>query len=153
MVLTGKSKHLLVSRYYFRLTTEAIRLQSNLLTRHTTFSELASRRAAHACELVDRYDAAELNEHLRIIPSAGEVEFDFAISDICVHLFESAIPGLEKYLSRQILFIDVLSLLLFDLIVEANATEVLTKLGLSSAQAKSYRVILRKKPDKVVPIR
>ena len=61
--------------------------------------------------------------------------------------------ALGEALGQTVLLTDAVSLMLFDLIVERNATEVLTKLGLTASEADSYRVSLKKKDANVIPIR
>ncbi|WP_242121330.1 hypothetical protein [Sphingomonas lacusdianchii] len=142
-----------VSEYYFRLTTESIRLHSNRAFRHSTFREVVDDRAETATDLLDRYEADDMKEHLRIIPSDGDKELRFCILETSAACIDDAIPELEKALGTSVKFADALSLVLYDLVVEANATEVLTKLGLTSEEAEKYRVCLKRPKSNVIPFK
>ena len=61
--------------------------------------------------------------------------------------------ALGEVIGQRVLLPDAVSLMLFDLIVERNATEVLTKLGLTATEAESYQVSLKKKDTNVIPLR
>ena len=66
---------------------------------------------------------------------------------------EEALPELEQAIGTSLQFQDALSLILYDMVVEANATEVLTKLGMTSEEAAEYRVVLKRTKTNVVPFK
>lgn len=142
-----------VSEYYFRLTTESIRLHSNRRLEHSTFKAVIDDRATRATDLCERYDADDMSEHLRIIPGDGSVGLSFFMLETSASCIEDAIPELEKALGKSVAFQDALSLILYDLVVEANATEVLTKLGMTSEEAAQYRVCLKTSKANVIPFK
>lgn len=110
-------------------------------------------RAERAADLANSYDAEDMRNHLRIISSEGKVEIEFTILETSASTIEVAAVALGKALGQTVLLPDAVSLMLFDLIVERNATEVLTKLGLSASEAESYRVSLKKKDANVILLR
>ncbi|MDJ0277626.1 hypothetical protein QLH51_12550 [Sphingomonas sp. 2R-10] len=142
-----------VSHHYFRLTTESIRLTSNKHCSYYSLSDVINERADRANDLIDSYDSEDMRQHLRIIPSDGEVGIEFTILTTNAASIETAALALGEALGQTILFKDAISLMMFDLIVERNATEVLTKLGLTASEADAYRVSLKKKHSNVIPIR
>lgn len=142
-----------VSHYYFRLTTEAIRLASNKALTYYNVSMVINERSNRVSDLVESYDADDMRNHLRIIPTDGDTEIEFNILDTNATCIEAAAVALGEALGQRVLLQDAISLMLFDLIVERNATEVLTKLGLTASEADSYRVSLKKKDTNVIPFR
>jgi hypothetical protein len=142
-----------VSEKYFRLTTESVRLHSNRTFKHATFSDVVDARASSASDLHDRYEARNMNEHLRIIPTDGDKTIEFSILETSAERIDGAIPELEKALGTSVKFAQALSLVLYDLVIEANATEVLTKLGLTSQEARDYRVCLKRDRSNIVPFK
>lgn len=142
-----------VSDYYFRLTTESIRLHSNRRHHHSTFEDVVNDRAECATDLPKRYEADDMKEHLRIIPSDGDKELRFSILETSAACIDEVIPELERVLGQSVKFADALSLMLYDLIVESNATEVLSKLGMTVEEAERYRVCLKGSKSNVIPFK
>jgi len=142
-----------VSEFYFRLTTESIRLFSNKNRVLSGFQKLVDDRADVAKELLKYYPASDLREHLAVIPTDGEIPLRFSILESSAASIDAAAVMLQQVLDRSIDFADALSLIMYDLIVDEAKTEVLTKLGLSPEQAERYRRILKKPPSNVVPFR
>jgi len=142
-----------VSEYFFKLTSESIRLFSNSVLRHCSLSEVVNGRATRAPELGDSYEVDDLETHLRLIPDSGDIELSITILETSADSIDAAIPALEQALGKKVRFIDAVSLMFFDLIVERNATEVLTKLGMSSADATEYRMSLKRRVSNVLPFR
>ena len=153
MTAAERCFYLDVSEYYFRLTTESIRLHSNRALSHSTFSTVVNDRAENVTDLPERYESDDMKEHLRIIPSEGDTGLKFCILETSASCIDDAIPELEKALGTSVRFADALSLVLYDFVVEANATEVLTKLGLTSEEAENYRVCLKRTTSNVVPFK
>lgn len=152
-VTAEKAYQISVSDHYFRLTTESIRLMSNKHCAYYSLPMVIDERADRATDLVDSYDAEDMRNHLRIISSQGDIAIDFAIMETSARSIEAAAVALGEALGQQVLLPEAVSLMLFDLIVERNATEVLTKLGLTASEAESYRVSLKKKDANVVQLR
>lgn len=143
-----------VSDYFFRLTSEGVRLFSNSVLRHSCLNEVFDKRAERAPELAESYEAEDLKEHLRLIPADGDVELSITILETSAETIDAAIPALENALGKSVRFVEVISMLLFDLVVERNATEVLTKLGMSAVEADKYRMALKRRTSSnVVPFR
>ncbi len=142
-----------VSEFYFRLTTESIRLFSNKNKVLSGFQKLIDDRAGIAKELLRYYTASDLREHLAVIPTDGEIPLKFSILETSAASIDDAAVMLQQMLDRSIDFADALSLMMYDLVVDEAKTEVLTKLGLSPDQAERYRRILKKTPSNVVPFR
>lgn len=148
-----KAYHISVSDHYFRLTTESIRLLSNKHHSYYSLPMVINERANRTPDLADSYDAEDMRNHLRIISSEGKVKIDFTILETSAGTIEAAAVALGEALGQTVLLPDAVSLMLFDLVVERNATEVLTKLGLSASEAESYRVSLKKKDNNVIRLR
>lgn len=148
-----KAYHISVSDHYFRLTTEGVRLLSNKHSSYYSLTMVLNERAERASDLANSYDCEDMRNHLRIISSEGGIGINFTILETSASTINAAALSLGEALGQKILFSDAVSLILFDLIVERNATEILTKLGLSSSKAESYRVSLKRKDANVVPLR
>lgn len=148
-----KAYNFSVSHYYFRLTTEAIRLASNKALSYYNISRVINERSERALDLTESYDADDMRNHLRIIPTDGDALVEFEILETNATSIEAAAVALGEALGQRVAFQDAISLMLFDLIVERNATEVLTKLGLTASEAEAYRVSLKKKDTNVIPFR
>ena len=142
-----------VSDYFFRLTTEAVRLFSNSIRRHSTLNDVVDERAARVGALVESFDTEDLQAHLRVIPAAGDIELSLTVLETSADTIEDAIPELERVLGTSVEFAEAISLMLFDLVVERNATQLLMKLGLTAAEAKEYRAHLKPRATNVLPIR
>jgi hypothetical protein len=151
MIAEERECKLDVSEFYLRLTTESIRLFSNKVRGLANFREVIDDRAAVASLLPKYYTKAEMNEHLSIIPTNGDISLKFTILETSAASLDEAAKMLSDSMGLSVAFADTLSLLMYDFILEENKTEVLTKLGLSSEQASNYRDILKKKPSNVVP--
>lgn len=146
----AKTLQLSVSEYFFRLSTESVRLYSNKVLEHTSLGKVIDSRAERANDLADSYDADDMREHLRIIPSDGVVALDFTILATSAASLEKAAALLAEALGRPLVVEDALSLIMFDLVVERNATELFTKLGLTAEEADAYRVCLKRKDTNVI---
>ena len=94
-----------------------------------------------------------MQEHLRLIPANGDVELTLEVLETSAGTIEAAIPELERTLGSSVQFAEAVSLMLFDLVVERNATHLVTKLGLTSKEAKEYQVHLKRRTSNIVPIR
>lgn len=142
-----------VSEFYFRLTTESIRLFSNKSLALCGLRQVIEDRASLAAELKDYYAADDMQEHLFVIPTDGDITLKFTILETSASSIDQAATILQEALGRSIEFADALSLIMYDFIVEEAKTEVLTKLGLSSEQAEKYRRILKRTPSNVIPFK
>lgn len=143
MPAAEKSYHLDVSAYYFRLTSESVRLYSNLDYKHVTFSDVVNSRSETVDQIANRYTSDDMKEHLRIIPTDGDKVLEFTILKTSADNIDDAVITLAEALGSSVKFADALSLMLYDFVVEANSTEVLTKLGISADEARNYRKILK----------
>lgn len=140
------------STYLFRLATESVRLFSNREGQFTTISQVVESRAGMAGDIPVNYKPDELKKHLKIIPTDGEIPIILEILPAAGDDVEHAIPAISKALSESVSFASAISIMLFDYVVEENKTEVLTKLGLTVAEAHEYSSLLRGRNDNVVPI-
>ena len=109
-------------------------------------------RAPRAMRLIESYEVDDLQGHLRTIPVDGDIEFTMTLSEASAGTINSALPALQDMLGASIRAIEAVSLVLFDLIVEKNATEIMTKLGMTFAEAKAYRPRLKRRAVNIVPI-
>ncbi len=142
-----------VSNGYFRLITECIRLYSNAILECATLADILDAKAANANEFHKEYEAESLRKHLAIIPTEGLIPIEVTILESSYDLIEGARPTLEEVVGDPVSFATAVSLILFDVLVEENTTELVTKLGLGMMEADAYKAAARKKNPKVVPIR
>jgi len=147
-----KAYRLDASTYLFRLATESVRLFSNREGQFATISQVVESRAGVAKDIPANYEPNELKKHLGIIPTDGEIPIILEILPTAGDDVEQAIPAISRALSESISFANAISIMLFDYVVEENKTEVLTKLGLTVAEAREYSCLLRVRNDNVVPI-
>ncbi len=142
-----------VSEGYFRLITECIRLFSNSRMEFSGLAEIIDTRSASASELHKLYRPEDMKKHLEIIPTDGSVPLKVTILESSYDAIDDSIPSLEEVLGDSVSFANVISLLLFDLVVEENRTEFVTKFNLSMLDAKAYKGAAKRADGKVVPIR
>jgi len=142
-----------ISEGYFRLITECIRLFSNSKTTFGSLAQIIDERSASASQLHKNYRAEDLKKHLEIIPTDGELPLKITILESSYDAIDDSIPEIEKVLGDSVSFANAVSLLLFDLVVEENRTEFVTKFGLSMLDAKAYKGAAKRTDGKVVPIR
>lgn len=147
-----KTYRLDASTYLFRLATESVRLFSNREGRFATISQVVESRSGLAKDIAERYEPKELKRHLSIIPTDGDIPIILEILPTAGNDVEHAIPAIGKALSESISFASAISIMLFDYVIEENRTEVLTKLGLTVAEAREYSTLFRDRNDNVVPI-
>ena len=119
-----------VSTYFFRLATEAVRLHSNEIGRFTTLADLLEFRAPLGCEGLDRHAVETLEGHLSTIPSAGPLELDIDLTSASEAALLRARGALSERLGRAASLTEVLSVTLFDYVVERRAAEVLERAGI-----------------------
>ncbi|WP_375383199.1 hypothetical protein [uncultured Sphingomonas sp.] len=145
MVGEERSIDLNISDHYFRLTTEGVRLHSNLEGRYTSLSDIVNDRARLACSIVKAYEVDDLRKHLHFIPADGDVSIKLTILENSAESIEHAIPQLTEALGSSVRFGEAVSLLLFDWIAERHSTEIVMKLGLSAEEAELYSQSFRRR--------
>lgn len=134
-----------VSEYYFRLTTECIRLHSNMSKAYTTINDVVNDRASAAANVAKNHPPEYIREHLRLIPTNGTISIEIVIEETSASQINSASGSISEAIGTSIEFADALSVIMFDFMYEANRTEVLNKIGMTLEEAKRYRKLL--KPD------
>jgi hypothetical protein len=134
-----------VSEYYFRLTTECVRLHSNAIQGYSSLKDVIKERAPHANSASGNHPPEYIREHLRLIPTKGHIAVEVEILETNAEQINDAAKRISAAIGSSVEFADAISVIMFDFMVDANRTEVLTKLGLTSDEARSYRKIL--KPD------
>lgn len=142
-----------ISEGYFRLITECIRLFSNSKMQFATLADIIDDRAANANEIHKEYRPEDMKTHLEIIATDGEFPLKVTILESSYEAIDGCIPTLEEVLGDRVSFATAVSLVLFDLLVQQNTTELVTKLGLSMLEAKLYKTAAKRTNNKVVPIR
>lgn len=148
-----RALHLNISESLFRLVTESIRLFSNKHLKCSNIGDVVNERAPAACSIGNNYRPTSLQEHLRIIPTDGEVELELTILETSATAIDGSIPDLEKLVGSSVSFTTAVSLVLFDFIVEENRTEVITKLGLNIADAAAFKEAAKRSETNVIPFR
>lgn len=141
-----------VSEYYFRLTTECIRLHSNSSLKHSSFGDMINDRAQLANSVTARRKPQHIIKHLQMIPSKGEIPLEVEILESSSDKISTSSKAIEEAIGSSIEFADALSVIMFDFMVEANRTEVLLKIGLTSDEAAEYRKLLKPGPSGVKSI-
>lgn len=150
----GKSAFdLNISDAFFRLVTESIRLMSNKRRKIVSINDVVDDRSNNALDITTVYKPDSLREHLRIIPTDGDVGLTLEILDSSSKAIDGSIPDLEKAVGGSLSFAAAVSLVLFDFIVEENTTEVINKLGLDVADAEAFRAAAKRTKTNVFPIR
>ena len=150
---TERALHLNISESLFRLVTESIRLFSNKHLRCSSISDVVNERAPGASSIRDHYRPKSLQEHLRIIPTDGDLGLEITILETSVEAIDESIGELEKLIGSSISFASALSLVLFDFIVEENRTEVINKLGLNIGDAAAFKEAAKRADTNVVPFK
>jgi hypothetical protein len=153
MTAEKRAFDLSISDAFFRLVTESIRLMSNKVKQTVSISDVVNDRSSNAPNITSVYKPESLREHLRIIPTDGDVGLSITILDSSSKAINGSIPDLEKAVGGSVSFASAVSLVLFDFIVEENTTEVINKLGLDVADAEAFRAAAKRTETNVIPIR
>jgi hypothetical protein len=124
----GQRYALDVSEPLFRLATESVRLLSNDTRRLHTLDTLVSDRAAFVRNL--DHNPETMRKHLDAVPSEGEIRIEFAVSREIAASLEEAKNALKSLIGSDVSLADMLSIMLFDFVVEQKANKVRAKLGL-----------------------
>lgn len=148
-----RALHLNISEGLFRLVTESIRLFSNRQMKCSSISDVVNERAPVAASISAHYKPKSLQEHLRIIPTEGDVELELTILETSATAINGSIADLEKLIGSSVSFAAAVSLVLFDYVVEENRTEVINKLGLNIGDAAAFREAAKRSDTNVVPFR
>jgi len=142
-----------ISETFFRLVTESIRLFSNKKKALVSINDVVNDRSSSASGIKNTYKAGSLKEHLRIIPTDGDVGLSLTILDSSAEAIDGSIPDLEAVVGTSVSFASAVSIVLFDFIVEENTTEVINKLGLDVEDAQAFRAAAKRTETNVIPIR
>ena len=142
-----------VSESLFRLVTESIRLFSNKTLRFANLDDVVNGRATEAGSLKSCYRPSAFTEHLRIIPTDGDIGVELNILETSASAIDENMADLEEMIGSSISFTSAISLVLFDFIVEENRTEVMSKLGLNAEDAAAFRAAARRSEGNVIPFR
>lgn len=100
-----------------------------------------------------QYQPKSLQEHLRIIPTHGDVSLDLMIMERSAVAIDGSISDFETLIGSSVSFACAVSLVLFDFIVEENRTEVINKLGLSVDDAAAFRAAAKRPATNVILFR
>jgi hypothetical protein len=100
-------------------------------------------RAKLANSVTARRKPQHIIKHLQMIPSKGEIPLEVEILESSSDKISTSSKAIEEAIGSSIEFADALSVIMFDFMVEANRTEVLLKIGLTSAEAAEYRRLLK----------
>lgn len=110
-------------------------------------------RAAAANSIPSHYRPGSLKEHLRIIPTDGNINLKLTIMSTSSLALEDAITQLSEAIGSPVSFASVVSIVLFDFVVEENITEVINKLGLNLEDAAAFLKAARRSETNVIPFR
>ena len=122
-----------VSEYFFRLTTESLRLYSNETKRYQTLASLVDHIAPSALSTISEHDVETLREHLELVPSKGNIRIHLTATRATAEYLAEITRHLSKVFSSAPTVADAVSVLLFDYVAERNAAQLLKKLGLDTA--------------------
>lgn len=136
MTADARDYALVISEPLFRLTTESLRLRSN---ETRTYESLSSLTQLLANRDVAAHDIAVLRQHLKLIPATGDICVRLALTPRCVDRLGAMRTSLETRIGRRLTPEDVLSLLLFDYVVEQKADRVLETIGLGRSDGPEPR--------------
>ena len=142
-----------ISESLWRLMTESVRLFSNKRLRFASISDVVNDRAPEAATMHAHYRPSSFTEHLRIIPTDGEIGVELEILESSVSAIDGSVPGLEQMIGSSVSFASAVSLVLFDFIVEEARTEAMSKLGLNAEDAAAFRAAAHRVETNVIPFR
>lgn len=125
-----------VSEFFFRLMTESLRLFSNETGRFACLSDLVDIRAPTLTEGLARHRDETLRGHLTTVPTAGPIAIEIEVSAASGAALLRAREQVAKQLGTTPSLGDVLSLLLFDYVVEQRTATMLGKLRADDAAAR-----------------
>ncbi|RYF34284.1 MAG: hypothetical protein EOO38_29605 [Cytophagaceae bacterium] len=114
---------------------------------------MVNERAADASSLTSNYRRGSLTEHLRIVPTDGEIGLELTILETSVAAIDGSVAPLEEMIGSSVSFASAVSLVLFDFVVDENRTEVMNKLGLNAEDAAAFRAAAKRYDANVIPLR
>ncbi|RIA46284.1 hypothetical protein DFR49_0820 [Hephaestia caeni] len=128
--MTGRSRGyaLSISAPLFQLATEAIRVHSNATGRFQSLAQLVIDRV-HSAPILEDHDPAILRDHLRLIPSKGDVQIYLSLPREDAVGLIAIKKQLSEKVGQRLLVEDTLSLVLLDSIAADRASEVLRKVA------------------------
>jgi phosphatidylserine decarboxylase len=88
-----------ISETFFRLVTESIRLFSNKKKRLLSINDVVNDRSSSAAQIKDTYRPGSLKEHLRIIPTDGDVGLSLTILESSAEAIDGSIPDLQEVIT------------------------------------------------------
>lgn len=138
MIADAQDYVLEISAPLFRLTTEGIRLRSNETRLHESLSSLTIHLAGGVRDMA-AHDTDALRQHLKLIPVIGGIIVLLALPPRSVDRLRAIGTSLEKRVGHRLTFEDIISLLLFDYVVEQKAARVLDTLGLGRSDSPELR--------------
>lgn len=125
---TPSQLHVLeISEPLFHLATDSVRLHCNETRRLRCLDDLVDSRAAFAQKLDHNPETIRL--HLHAVPGAGDIKVELRINQRTATLLVEARNILKALTDEDVLPGDVLSIMLFDYVVEQKANKVKVKLG------------------------
>lgn len=119
-----------VSEPLFRLATESVHLHSNDARRLHTLEALVSDRSMFAKTL--DHNPETIRAHLQAVQSEGDIRIELDVNPEIAANLEEAKNALKTLIGSDMSLADILSVMLFDYMVEQKANKVRTKLGLSA---------------------
>lgn len=120
-----------VSEYLFRLTTESLRLLSNETKSYQSLTSLVEKLAGPtAADALAQHDVETLRQHLSKIPTGGPIRIQLQIAKTSADNLAEANRRLAEDLGSSLTVADAISMLLFDYVVEKNATKLLSQMGI-----------------------
>ncbi|AMU92510.1 hypothetical protein [Sphingopyxis macrogoltabida] len=138
MTADARDYMLEISELLFRLTTESLRLRSNETRSYESLSNLTLYLASANRDMA-AHDTDVLRQHLKLIPAAGDICISLSLPPSCVDRLEAMRTGLEPRIGHALASEAVLSLLLFDYVVEQKAARVLETLGFGACDGLEHR--------------
>lgn len=127
-----RGRSLRISEDLFRLTTESLRLHSNMALVHKTLADLVDHRVLGG-DTLSAHDPATLGEHLDVVPGRGDIDCVLPVSAQSLDYLERLQATFSQVIGRGLSLEDALSLLLFDYVVDQKAVKVLQILKVEQA--------------------
>lgn len=115
--------HIAVSKWFWRMATEAIRIRSNETYRSEIFDDVVAEIALATPEPKCATDL--LRRHLEIIPSSGPIELTLHISEKAADNLAAVSHQIAHQLASTATVTDAISLLLYDFIATHHADKIL----------------------------
>lgn len=121
-----------VSEFFFRLTTECLRVRSNEVLCPQNVGELVGHLLTLSGKDLPPSEVTVIRDHLETIPSYGDVPLIFALDGAAAGRLANVMQALSGSLGTPVSQADAISVLMLEYIAGKKAVSILQKLGIVS---------------------